>query len=328
MNLWLRFAHFAAPGTPLASVRYAPVRRLHCHLTPLAPRPSPPPDSLTTDHWLLTTLSCSPSPQPPGATRRPPLPPDSLATVAVRRGAWSLARAALAPSLWLRFRPGGSGTDDSTSSGDELCVDSGLASFCTFSPSARELVRDERQDAQDRRLISRAIPLRGSGSPCPSDKKARTMDPHRTGMEIHHACHRRPSDYHQPRPRPQGRSGLLAAAVAGDVPARAVPGRAPPRPDRGVRPSGRPSDPAPALPSPHREGRPGAGPAEPPRQSRRWYAAPGDAAVHLQDDLRRGHRPAVADQPQARRHHRGPLGQGLGDIPPTAHHPEPPGCGL
>ena len=94
-------------------------------------------------------------------------------------------------------------------------------------------------------------------------------------MEIHHACHRRPSDYHQPRPRPQGRSGLLAAAVAGDVPARAVPGRAPPRPDRGVRPSGRPSDPAPALPSPHREGRPGAGPAEPPRQSRRWYPGRG-----------------------------------------------------
>jgi len=44
-------------------------------------------------------------------------------------------------------------------------------------PSARELVRDERQDAQDRRLVSRAIPLRGSGSPCPSDKKARTIDP-------------------------------------------------------------------------------------------------------------------------------------------------------
>ena len=39
-------------------------------------------------------------------------------------------------------------------------------------PRARELVRDERQDAQDRRLISRAIPLRGSGSPCPSDKKS------------------------------------------------------------------------------------------------------------------------------------------------------------
>ena len=78
----------------------------------------------------------------------------------------------------------------------------------------RELVRDERQDAQDRRLISRAIPLRGSGSPCPSDKKARTMDPHRTGMEIHHACHRRPSDYHQPRPRPQGQSGLLAGSLS------------------------------------------------------------------------------------------------------------------
>ena len=34
--------------------------------------------------------------------------------------------------LWLRFRRPGSGTDDSTSSGNELCVDSGLASFCTF----------------------------------------------------------------------------------------------------------------------------------------------------------------------------------------------------
>ena len=35
--------------------------------------------------------------------------------------------------LWLRFRRPGSGTDDSTSSRDEPCVDSGLASFCTFS---------------------------------------------------------------------------------------------------------------------------------------------------------------------------------------------------
>ncbi len=34
--------------------------------------------------------------------------------------------------LWLRFRPAGSGTDDSTSSCNKLCVDSGLASFCTF----------------------------------------------------------------------------------------------------------------------------------------------------------------------------------------------------
>jgi len=41
-------------------------------------------------------------------------------------------RGALAPLLWLRFRPAGSGTDDSTSSGNETCVDSGLASFCTF----------------------------------------------------------------------------------------------------------------------------------------------------------------------------------------------------
>ena len=88
-------------------------------------------------------------------------------------------------------------------------------------------------------------------------------------MEIHHACHRRPSDYHQPRPRPQGRSGLLAAAVAGDVPARAVPGRAPPRPDRGVRPSGRPSDPGRLFRALIEKADQEAGPAEPPRQSRR-----------------------------------------------------------
>ncbi len=34
---------------------------------------------------------------------------------------------------WLRFRPSGSVADDSTSSGNELCVNSGLASFCAFS---------------------------------------------------------------------------------------------------------------------------------------------------------------------------------------------------
>jgi hypothetical protein len=42
---------------------------------------------------------------------------------------WPLATACV---LWLRFRPAGPGTDDSTSSGNELCVDFGLASFCTF----------------------------------------------------------------------------------------------------------------------------------------------------------------------------------------------------
>src|SRR5271157_1052803 len=36
-------------------------------------------------------------------------------------------------TLWLRFRPAGLETDDSTSSGNQLCVDSGLASFCAFS---------------------------------------------------------------------------------------------------------------------------------------------------------------------------------------------------
>ena len=41
-------------------------------------------------------------------------------------------------------------------------------------------------------------------------------------------------------------------------------------------------------------------------------SAGGRGRFTSQYDLRRGHRPAVADQPQARRHHRGPLGQGLG----------------
>src|SRR5208337_697077 len=76
--------------------------------------------------------SGSPSPQSPDATRRSPLPPDSLPTAGVRRGAWSVERGALSPSHWLRFRPSGSVADDSTSSGDELFVNSGLASFCTF----------------------------------------------------------------------------------------------------------------------------------------------------------------------------------------------------
>ncbi len=39
--------------------------------------------------------------------------------------------------LWLRFPPAGSGMDDSTSSGNELCVDSGLASFGAFSGARR-----------------------------------------------------------------------------------------------------------------------------------------------------------------------------------------------
>jgi len=77
--------------------------------------------------------SGSPSSMSPDAPRHSPLPPDPLATVGVRRGARRVERGALTPSLWLRFRPGGSGTDNSTPSGNEPCVDSGLASFCTFS---------------------------------------------------------------------------------------------------------------------------------------------------------------------------------------------------
>ena len=122
--------------------------------------------------------------------------------------------------------------------------------------------------------------------------------------------------------------GRLARALAGPVPAHAAAGRASPRPHRGVRPSGRPRSPAAALPGPHREGRSGAGPAAPARQRRRRHPPPGDAAVHLQDDLRRGHRRAVADQPQPRRHDRDPLGDRLGYLPSARDHAESPRRGL
>ena len=46
--------------------------------------------------------------------------------------------------------------------------------------------------------VFQSIPLWGSNSRCPVDKKARRMDPHSTSMETHHACHHRPSDYHRP----------------------------------------------------------------------------------------------------------------------------------
>ena len=52
------------------------------------------------------------------------------------------------------------------------------------------------------------------------------------------------------------------ATVAGDLLAHAAPGGASPRPDRGLRPSGRARSPTPTLPGPHREGRPGTGPPE------------------------------------------------------------------
>ena len=50
-------------------------------------------------------------------------------------------------------------------------------------------------------IISSEIPRRGGNHARHIDKKARRMDPHSTSMETHHACHRRPSDYHRPRPR-------------------------------------------------------------------------------------------------------------------------------
>ena len=58
------------------------------------------------------------------------------------------------------------------------------------------------------------------------------------------------------------------------------------------------------------------------------HPAAGDTTLHLQDDLRRGHRPAVADQHKTGRHDRGPLGDRLGHVPPTHDHPESPRRGL
>ena len=120
-------------------------------------------------------------------------------------------------------------------------------------------------------VVSGEIPGRGGDYPCPIDKKARRMDPHSTSMETHHACHRRPSDYHHPRLRQATGSGVLARTIAGHVRAHATTGRASPRPDRGVRSSGRSRNPAPALPSPDREGRSRTGSPAPARQRRGWH---------------------------------------------------------
>src|SRR6202030_2822767 len=66
-----------------------------------------------------------------------------------------------------------------------------LASWCAMTGGMRKIGRG----------VFRSIPLWGSDSRCPVDKKARRMDPHSISMETHHACHRRRSDYHHPRPR-------------------------------------------------------------------------------------------------------------------------------
>ena len=66
----------------------------------------------------------------------------------------------------------------------------------------------------------------------------------------------------------------------------------------------------------------------PARQRRRRHPAAGDTALHIQDDLRQGHRSAVADQPQSRRHDGDTVGDRLEHTPPARHHPESPGRGL
>src|SRR5271157_2002396 len=66
-----------------------------------------------------------------------------------------------------------------------------LASWCAMTGGMRKIGWG----------VFRSIPLWGSNSRCPVDKKARRMDPHSISMETHHACYRRLSDYHQPQPR-------------------------------------------------------------------------------------------------------------------------------
>jgi len=68
-------------------------------------------------------------------------------------------------------------------------------------PSARQLVRDEGEDVQDRGNGFRRNSGQGWRLSLPFDKKARRMEHHCSSMETHHACHRRPSDYHHPRLR-------------------------------------------------------------------------------------------------------------------------------
>ena len=101
-------------------------------------------------------------------------------------------------------------------------------------------------------------------------RKTRTMNPHSTSMEIPPCvtptASRLPSPSAPSTARDQALSLDLELQMALPMPR---PGRASPRPDRGVRPSGRSRSPAPALPGPHREGRPGTGPPAAPRQRRR-----------------------------------------------------------
>gem|GEM_PF-2907071 len=64
------------------------------------------------------------------------LPQSRTGLACLALGHWPLTSGhsplATACVLWLRFRLAGSGTDGSTSSGNEFCVDSGLASFGAF----------------------------------------------------------------------------------------------------------------------------------------------------------------------------------------------------
>ena len=122
------------------------------------------------------------------------------------------------------------------------------------------------------------------------------------------------SDYHQPRPVHRDDPAFsLQLSLGMSLPVPSQDEHLPDEIEAFVHQAGLQIQAGSSEPS--REGRPGAGP-ENRRGKAGLVSRPGDAAVHLQDDLRRGYRPAVADQPQARRHHRGPLGQGLGDIPP------------
>ena len=140
--------------------------------------------------------------------------------------------------------------------------------------------------------------------------------------------HRRPQDYLSPSAPSTARTGRSLCSSSSHM-ALPLPstGRASPRPDRGVRPSGRPGSPVPALPRPHREGRPGPS----------CFAATAKAAAASGAE---GRGPSPSRPPSVRSPSSGrgslqprwlrwrPVGRPAGHVSPTRHHPESPRCRL
>jgi len=146
---------------------------------------------LALGHWPLT------SGHSPLAARRSP-----LATACV---------------LWLRFRLAGSGTDGSTSSGNEFCVDSGLASFGAFcgarhSSCVGSLLPPDSLATDDWPLATDDWPLAtvsGSPSPQPTGADRCSLQIHWPLVTGHWPLFPRPASHatrHQPTRQNQLRS--------------------------------------------------------------------------------------------------------------------------